>query len=521
MDPTINKLLNKSSNPLLNKIRSSLNKPVTRDVDVDRTNINSSNFDKVPNLKELINQKESESVYFSDDIDFSKEPTKEEYEKYKEFFTTSSDKYIDFKIKPENRAKLARRYAPFFKQEGIERSKTFTRQYVPSNYRFNGKVGFLKNNPFIQQYGEVSKYPSGPKPNVSYNDPTYPYRYEVDYNLGRMMQYGLDKVFTDERIDTLVSRVNKNLEFDTVINNNPTRYIESEAMIGMDQPPYVGTPDEDTPKKYRTIYSGRLGDLGQMRQVYSRFYPIDRKRQMADVFASVTGRERDEDAIYADSLNYDYEPRSFQNYNVLEMLNNAYRTPVGIRTIDGSGGTQAEYDPNTNRIFVDKYDGYTSLSRSGYYQTNPLLDTGDNFISQYSHQMDESDTSLMGLLVHEGGHATGYRGLLSTPHNPNRSPFAPAFRANTSYLTSLDAILGMTFKKETQTPGKDNYYHDIDMEYGAWSMQNIYQNLDKYEKGEIPTTTRQTDPSRGDNNDPLRTFFSNLFKNIKPEKIIK
>jgi len=117
MDPTINKLLNKSSNPLLNKIRSSLNKPVTRDVDVDRTNINSSNFDKVPNLKELINQKESESVYFSDDIDFSKEPTKEEYEKYKEFFTTSSDKYIDFKIKPENRAKLARRYAPFFKQE--------------------------------------------------------------------------------------------------------------------------------------------------------------------------------------------------------------------------------------------------------------------------------------------------------------------------------------------------------------------------------------------------------------------
>ena len=521
MDPTINKLLNKSSNPLLNKIRSSLNKPVTRDVVVDRTNINSSNFDKVPNLQKLINQKESESVYFSDDIDFSKEPTKEEYEKYKEFFSTSSDKYIDFKIKPENRAKLASRYAPFFKQEGIERSETFTREYIPSKYRFNGKVGFLKNNPFAQQYGEVSKYPSGPEPNHSYSDPTYPYRYEVDYNLGRMMQYGLGKVFTDERIDTLVSRVNKNLDFDTVRAPKTNNFRESEkAFIGLDQPPYVGTPDEDTPKNYKRIYSGRINDLDRVDQVYSRFYPIDRKRQMADVFASVTGRERDEDAIYADSLNYDYEPRSFQNYNVLEMLNNAYRTPVNIRRIDGWGGVQGEYDPNTNRISIDRYDNYTNLSRGGSYTTNPLLDTGDNFISQYSHKMDESDTSLMGLLVHEGGHATGYRGILSTPQNPNRSFFDPAFRANTSYLTSLDAILGMTFKKETQTPGKDDFYHDIDMEYGAWSMQNIYQNLGKYEKGEIPTTSRKTDPS-GDNNDPLRTFFSNLFKNIKPEKIIK
>jgi len=52
VDPTINKLLNKSSNPLLNKIRSSLNKPVTREVISD--NIIFSDNRSLANTKEII-----------------------------------------------------------------------------------------------------------------------------------------------------------------------------------------------------------------------------------------------------------------------------------------------------------------------------------------------------------------------------------------------------------------------------------------------------------------------------------
>ena len=52
MDPKINKILNKSSNRLLNKIRSNLNKPVTREVISD--NIIFSDNRSLANTKEII-----------------------------------------------------------------------------------------------------------------------------------------------------------------------------------------------------------------------------------------------------------------------------------------------------------------------------------------------------------------------------------------------------------------------------------------------------------------------------------
>ena len=141
MDPTINKLLNKSKNPLLNKIRSSLNKPVTREIISD--NIIFSDNRSLANTKEIIDnysRKEKQidfevslqnekikKDYSVKEYDFSTEPTREEFSQYVDNLQKNN-------IDPSLREDLARRFRPFFMEIGEKSVRTIydteTRKYL-------------------------------------------------------------------------------------------------------------------------------------------------------------------------------------------------------------------------------------------------------------------------------------------------------------------------------------------------------------------------------------------------------
>ena len=163
LDPNILKLLKKfKAKPRLER---SVNSLLTRKI----------NENKLPKYKD-------KTKYFSDNIDFDKAPTQEEYENYKTFFDTN-DKTDDINIKQSNRLKLALRYRDFFNKEGIEKSDSIERE----NF-----VIFNKNQ--FDQYGEIKK--------------TY-------FNLGELKNNALIKRFSEQRNKKLVNLINKNVNFDT------------------------------------------------------------------------------------------------------------------------------------------------------------------------------------------------------------------------------------------------------------------------------------------------------------------
>lgn len=435
MDPTINKLLNKSSNPLLNKIRSNLNKPVTRDVVVDKTNVSLPNVEKIDplgtNIQDYQDPKDykNSNVFFGDSIDFDQPPTKEEYERYKSFFDYSYKKRDDnFFIRPSNREKLALRYRQFFYDDGVSRGDTI-------------------------------------------------YRGNTPYNLSVIKNEALLKRFPEQRVEKLVDLVNKNLNFDTVRKD----YEEARGGRFYDlTTSSVQVLPNESPRPLEGEYtSGGIMRGGVPGNMYQRYYP-------EDIYSSVINRRTDPQGILADSLNqnmdrnvlgYDYEARKFQRYNLEEMINFGLAVPTRYDESGAAGtglSTQALYRFGDKTIYLGDRYGYDYDKHGMYkrYRSIPI------------YPEENRSRSVEGIIYHEGLHGAEFPTGKDKVVIGGGSGFFEKTKPTASYLTGLDAILGMTYKQELNTTGP-NDYQDQAMEFGAWFEQEMMESKDKIDKDEF------------------------------------
>ncbi len=431
LDPNILKLLKKfKAKPRLER---SVNSLLTRKI----------NENKLPKYKD-------KTKYFSDNIDFDKAPTQEEYENYKTFFDTN-DKTDNINIKESNRLKLALRYRDFFNKEGIEKSDSIERE----NF-----VIFNKN----QGYDEYGKYIK-----------TY-------FNLGELKNNALIKRFSEQRNKKLVNLINKNVNFDTYsslstysqdgfIRDKTDNYInirnkmklkDSVSSVGEK---YYFEGSEEHENRYQ-IQSNNTERYYGYDKYYNKYYPENIYRTVLDT--------EDEDFMKVNELKdskktyrnegYSYHARDFNRYNLEEQLNFGLSRPS---LYDEKGkhtglSKKATYLLGPKNIYIGKHYGQ-NRSQGGYFiPTVPIKNVEE-------------------LSLHEGLHGSEYPyGKIKTTLPGSISGFGQESPTNPTHLSGLDAILGLAYKQELKIKGP-NPYKNQNMEFGAWFEQQLLQSKDEGE----------------------------------------
>lgn len=414
LDPNILKLLKKfKAKPRLER---SVNSLLTRRI----------NKNKIPKY-------EDKRTYFSDNIDFDKAPTKEEYQNYKEFFERNSKSNVN--IKQSNRLKLALRYRDFFNKEGIEKSESIER-----------------------------------------NDPKYPtLNKKLNFNLGKIKNNALIERFSAERNKKLIKLINENVNFDTYselskdeqngfIRDKIDNFINIRNKINPNS-----SESEKNENKYQIQSNARKGYFGYD-EYYNRYYPENIYRTVLDT--------KDEDFIKVNDLDksrgryntnkYSYHARDFNRYNLEEQLNFGLSRPVfhdekGIFT---GLGTVASYDVGSKTIHLSNKMGQNRGMGGLYSFPSETIDNIEN------------------LMLHEGLHATEYpvgKKHTITPGTRNFT-FGQKSPTNPTHLSGLDAILGLAYKTKFATKGP-NSYKNQNPEFGAWFEQELFESkkLNKFE----------------------------------------
>jgi hypothetical protein len=404
MDPTINKLLNKSKNPLLNKIRSNLNKPVTREVISD--NIIFSDNRSLANTKEIIDnysRKEkridfevslqNEKIkkdYSIKEYDFSTEPTREEFSQYVDNLQKNN-------IDPSLREDLARRFRPFFMEIGEKSVRTIydeeTRRYLDAE----GKERLNTVN--------VNKRTQRVVPGSA----------EANQNLL--------KAFPDQRVDRLVDIFNKKLNFSTFFYPNENKIA---TVDDYDQPEYLVQSGE----RFADVYDGAsgAGKTLNLNSEYSqktakridRFFPID-----SVTLANKPGvLYMDQDPVYLQN-------RTFNDFLFQEMLNRGLQAPI-----------YEDYLQKTTELDID---GNVIRTRRGYNRTQ-----GAFGVARYSDitvkpidQLEAKTDSKFSTYQHEKVHSMGWKGMYYNTRDFNL--------ASPGYDQFLGAIL------DINRPGSGQY----------------------------------------------------------------
>ena len=419
LDPNILKLLKKfKAKPRLER---SVNSLVTKRIDKN----------KLPKY-------EDKRTYFSDNIDFDKAPTQEEYQNYKQFFEKNSKSNVN--IKESNRLKLALRYRDFFNKEGIEKSESIERDdpKYPTLYdkKLNFNLGEIKNNALIERFSEERNKKLVKLINENVNFDTYSVLSKQSYN-NRIL----------DKIDNFINIRNKIKPKDSVSNINQK---------------YYSYQSEQNENKYQAQSNNR-GGYYNYDKYYNKYYPENIYRTVLDT--------KDEDFIKVNDLDksrgrynddkYSYHARDFNRYNLEEQLNFGLSRPV----------------------FHDEKGKFTGLGTVGSY------DVGSKTI-HLSHRMaqnrgtgsafflpSESINNVENILLHEGLHATEYPvGKVPTISPGTRGfAFGQESPTNPTHLSGLDAILGLSYKTKFVTRGP-NAYKNQNMEFGAWFEQELFQS---------------------------------------------
>ena len=405
MDPTINKLLNKSSNPLLNKIRSSLNKPVTREIISD--NIIFSDNRSLANTKEIIDnysRKEKQidfevslqnekikKDYSVKEYDFSTEPTREEFSQYVDNLQKNN-------IDPSLREDLARRFRPFFMEIGEKSVRTIydteTRKYLDAEGK--ERLNTVRVNKRTQRVAPGSA--------------------EANQNLL--------KAFPDQRVDRLVDIFNKKLNFSTFFYPNKNKIA---TVDDYDQPKYL----EQSGERFADVYdspdsAGRTLDLNseynqKIVKRINRFFPID-----SVTLANKPGvLYMDQDPIYLQN-------RTFNDFLFQEMLNRGLQAPI--------------YEDYLQKSTELDIDGNVIRTRKGYNQVGPkaVATAGySNIDVMPIDQLEDKKYSKFSTYQHEKVHMMGYKGIYYDKRDFNL--------ASPSYDQFLGALL------DINRPGSGQY----------------------------------------------------------------
>ena len=396
MDPTINKLLNKSSNPLLNKIRSSLNKPVTREVISD--NIIFSDNRSLANTKEIIDnysRKEKQidfevslqnekikKDYSVKEYDFSTEPTREEFSQYVDNLRKNN-------IDPSLREDLARRFRPFFMEISEKSVRTIydteTRKYLDAEGK--ERYNTVRVNKRTQRV-----MPQSAKGNQN-----------------------LLKAFPDERVDRLVDIFNKKLNFSTFFYPNENKI---GTVDDYDQPKYL----IQSGQRSANIYDGPSGAGRELELEYEHsqstlntvnsFFPID-----SITLANKPGvLYMDQDPIYLQN-------RTFNEFLFQEMLNKGLKTPL--------------YEDYLQKNTELDIDGNVISTRTGYNRVGPnAIATARASNIDIIPDAAGKKHNIMSTVQHEKTHAVGFGGSYYNKHAFNLAE--PRYDQFLGALLSID-----------------------------------------------------------------------------------
>lgn len=421
LDPNILKLLKKfKAKPRLER---SVNSLVTKRIDKN----------KLPKY-------EDKRTYFSDNIDFDKAPTQEEYENYKKFFQNTGNyksTLSNINIKQSNRLKLALRYRDFFNKEGIEKSESIERDdpKYPTldNKKLNFNLGELKNNALIERFSEERNKKLVKLINENVNFDTYSV-------LSKTTRSGS---IVDKK-DNFINIRNKMKPKDSVTNQNSYLYknysYNSEEHENKYQPQNYETFDYD--------------------KFYDRYYPENIYRSVLDTkdkdFIKVNDLDKSRGKYNDDK--YSYHARDFNRYNLEEQLNFGLSRPA----------------------FHDEKGTFTGLSvRAAYNTSSKTIHLIDEMAknrgtgSIYAHPSTPID-KVKSFLFHEGAHASEYP--VGKKFSKSKLAFNPeADPTNPTHLSGLDAILGLTYKTKFMTRGQNDYKNQ-NAEFGAWFEQELLES---------------------------------------------
>lgn len=418
LDPNILKLLKKFKDKP--RLERSVNSLVTKRI----------NKNKLPKY-------EDKRIYFSDNIDFDKAPTQEEYENYKKFFQNTGNyksTLYNINIKESNRLKLALRYRDFFNKEGIEKSESIERDdpKYPTldNKKIHFNLGKIKNNALIERFSGERNKKLVKLINENVNFDTYSV-------LSKTTRGGS---IVDKK-DNFINIRNKIKPKDSVINKNSYLYkyysYHSEEKENMYQPQNSQTFDYD--------------------KFYDRYYPENIYRTVLDTkdkdFIKVNDLDKSRGKYNTDK--YSYHARDFNRYNLEEQLNFGLSRPA----------------------FHDEKGTFTGFSVRAAYNVNTktihLIDemaenrgTG----SIYAHPSTPID-QVKSFLFHEGAHASEYPvgKKFSRTSQDSQDP------TNPTHLSGLDAILGLSYKTKFMTRGQNDYKNQ-NAEFGAWFEQELLES---------------------------------------------
>jgi hypothetical protein len=412
LDPNILKLLKKfKAKPRLER---SVNSLLTRRI----------NKNKIPKY-------EDKRIYFSDNIDFDKAPTQEEYENYKKFFQNTGNyksTLSNINIKESNRLKLALRYRDFFNKEGIEKSESIERndpKYPTLDKKLNFNLGEIKNNALIERFSAERNKKLVKLINENVNFDTYS---ALSQGSRGGISYG--------KIDSFINIRNKMKPKDSVPNLKNYSYY-SEEHENRYQPQNSQTFDYD--------------------KFYDRYYPENIYRTVLDTkdkdFIKVN--ELDESRGRYNTDKYLYHARDFNRYNLEEQLNFGLSRPAfhdEKRNFTGLS-VRAAYNVPTKTIHLIHEMAENRGTGSIYTKPSTPISEVKSFI------------------FHEGTHASEYPvgKKFSRTSQGSKDP------TNPTHLSGLDAILGLTYKTKFTTRGQNDYKNQ-NAEFGAWFEQELLES---------------------------------------------
>tara|TARA_Y100000385_G_scaffold184524_1_gene190580 strand:+ start:2547 stop:3923 length:1377 start_codon:yes stop_codon:yes gene_type:complete len=413
LDPNILKLLKKFKDKP--RLERSVNSLVTKRI----------NKNKIPKY-------EDKTKYFSDNIDFDKAPTQEEYKNYRKFFERNSKSNVN--IKESNRLKLALRYRDFFNKEGIEKSESIERYDFSKYKNLSFNLGKLKNNTLIKRFSEERNKKLVKLINENVNFDTYSSESTVSYN---------NRIFP--KIDNFINIRNKIKPKNSLSNKK-----------------YYSYRSEQHENKYQ-VQSNNLEGYYGYDKFYDKYYPENIYRTVLDT--------KDKDYIKVNDLDksrekyndnkYSYHARDFNRYNLEEQLNFGLSSPViydekGKHTGMSAMGT---YIINSKTIALGRHYGQNRDNNSSYFQPSTPI------------------SAVKGLLMHEGLHASEYPygKFKSIPPGGATFGFSVESPTNPTHLSGLDAVLGLTYKTKFSTRGP-NPYQNQNMEFGAWFEQKMLRS---------------------------------------------
>jgi len=417
LDPNILKLLKKFKDKP--RLERSVNSLVTKRI----------NKNKIPKY-------EDKRTYFSDNIDFDKAPTQEEYENYKKFFKKTGNyksSLSNINIKESNRLKLALRYRDFFNKEGIEKSESIER-----------------------------------------DDPKYPTldNKKLNFNLGEIKNNALIERFSGERNKKLVKLINENVNFDTY-SSESTVSRNNRIVPKIDN--FINIRNKIKPKdsvtknysynseEHENRYQPQNSETFDYDKFYDRYYPENIYRSVLDTkdkdFIKVNDLDKSRGKYNDDK--YLYHARDFNRYNLEEQLNFGLSRPVFH---DEKGkltglGTIGSYDVGSKTIHLSHRMAQNRGTGSAFFHPSESIDNVEN------------------TLLHEGLHATEYPvGKVPTiAPGTRRLTFGQESPTNPTHLSGLDAILGLAYKTKFVTKGP-NAYKNQNMEFGAWFEQELFES---------------------------------------------